>query len=259
MTGDLNPDQRIYFRDRLRAARYAALADAEGFGEICFAVEALGVHLADREDTLGKYLNRIRQIAVRSVVLTDMPRSFPGLFSSFEVLYRSMQAARNDAMHSGVYARHLTASAIELCIGLEEALMQDNGPARTRVCDFMIRDAVSVKPWQPVAHARQMMLMHSFTYLPIQLDGQWKLLSEIAMAKFLPRGGDGRKVAFALSIDDASKLPENRLELIPAPVVGLEDDVAGHLARASSAAPTLWLVVDARGDLAGVLSPFELM
>lgn len=255
----LTLDERIYFRDRLRAARYAALADAEGFGSICFAVEALGVHLSNREEALNKYLALIRPIAERSIILSELPRHFPGLFSTFDVLYRSMQAARNDAMHSGVYARHLTVSAIELCIGLEEAIMQDNGPARTKVCDFMVRGVVSVQPWQPVAHARQMMLMHSFTYLPVKVDGVWMLVSEVSMAKYLRRGGDARKAALAVSITDAWHRGENKLELKPAKVVGAEDDVDELLVVANPDVASLWLVSDGRDDLAGVLSPFELM
>ncbi|WP_321907937.1 hypothetical protein [Burkholderia cepacia] len=255
----LTHEERVYFRDRLRAARYAALADAEGFGSICFAVEALGVHLSNREAALNNYLGLIRPIAERSIVLTEMPRLFPGLFSTFDVLYRSMQAARNDAMHSGVYARHLTVSAIELCIGLEEAIMQDNGPVRTKVCDFMVRGVVSVQSWQPVAHARQMMLMHSFTYLPVKVDGVWMLVPEVSMAKYLRRGSDTRKVALALSIADAWHREENGLELKLARVVSAEDDVDGLLADASSDVASLWLVSDGHDDLAGVLSPFELM
>ena len=34
-------DERIYYRDQLRAGRYAALADAEGFYSICFALGIL--------------------------------------------------------------------------------------------------------------------------------------------------------------------------------------------------------------------------
>lgn len=40
---DLSTEERIYHRDQLREARYAALADAEGFQQICFAVEAMGM------------------------------------------------------------------------------------------------------------------------------------------------------------------------------------------------------------------------
>ncbi|MEL2319444.1 hypothetical protein AAER40_27925, partial [Klebsiella pneumoniae] len=73
--------------------------------------------------------------------------------------------------------------------------MQEQQHARTKVRDFMVRDAVTVQPWQPVAYARQLMLMHSFTFLPVKLDEQWKLVPEVSMAKFLPRGGQRRKEA----------------------------------------------------------------
>ncbi|MCA7913051.1 hypothetical protein LGM62_39790, partial [Burkholderia contaminans] len=89
MVHTLTLDERIYFRDRLRAARYAALADAEGFGSICFAVEALGVHLSNREEALNKYLALIRPIAERSIILSELPRHFPGLFSTFGEIVKS--------------------------------------------------------------------------------------------------------------------------------------------------------------------------
>lgn len=50
---DLQPRERLFYRDRLRSARYAALEDAEGFGEICFALEALGLRLLSRQEALG--------------------------------------------------------------------------------------------------------------------------------------------------------------------------------------------------------------
>lgn len=46
-------DERLYHRDQLRAGRYAALADAEGFHEICFALEALGLRLYGEKENLG--------------------------------------------------------------------------------------------------------------------------------------------------------------------------------------------------------------
>ncbi len=48
-------NERIYYRDRIRQARYAALADAEGFEQVCFALEELGVHLLGKQKDLGEY------------------------------------------------------------------------------------------------------------------------------------------------------------------------------------------------------------
>ncbi|WP_186072256.1 hypothetical protein [Burkholderia gladioli] len=252
-------DERLHYRDRLRAARYAALADAEAFIEICFVVEAIGLRLYGMEENMGKYFDSIRDIANDSIVLVDMPAQFPALFSRFDALYRGVQAARNDATHTGVYARHVTAAAIELSIGLEEGMMREQEHARTKVQDFMVRDAVTVKPWQPVAYARQLMLTHSFTYLPVNIEGRWQLLPEVSMAKFLPRGGPPRRKALACSIEEAAKLDEERLILVDAQLVGPEDDVAELLRGVSTDGASLWLVEDGHGGLAGVLSPFELM
>jgi hypothetical protein len=259
MQTTLSWEERLHYRDRLRTARYAALADAEAFSGICFVVEAIGLRVAGKELDLGKYIGEMREISKDSIVLTDMPQRFPGQFSSFDALYRAMQSARNDAMHSGVYARHVTVAAIELCIGLEEAMMQEQQIARTRVRDFMVRDAVTVQPWQPIAYARQLMLMHSFTYLPIRILEQWKLVPETSMAKFLPRGGQARKEALGCSIEEAARRESQPLQLIDARVVRPDDEVAGLLDTVNSEVAALWLVEDGHGGLAGILSPFELM
>lgn len=79
------PQERIFYRDRLREARYAALADAEGFGAICFALEALGLRLLKKQAALGSYREKILEQALHSLVLVDAV--FPSRFKSFEALY----------------------------------------------------------------------------------------------------------------------------------------------------------------------------
>lgn len=153
----------LHYRDELRAARYAALADAEGFEQICFALEALGLRLLGREGDLGQYVQRIGLHARRSPVLTELTRDHPAGFKPFAALYATVRKARNDNMHLGAYARHATHAAIELCIGLEEALMADVTPT---VGHVMVKSVITVEPWRPVAHARQLMLMHSFLRIP---------------------------------------------------------------------------------------------
>jgi hypothetical protein len=254
----LNWDERTHYRDRLRAARYAALADAEAFSEICFVIEALGTHLTREEGAMARYRGSVEQLACDSVVLSDMPATYPHLFMRFGALYKMVQNARNDAMHSGVYARHVTVAAIELCIGLEEALMTQQQIDRTKVKDFMVRGAVTVEPWHPVAYARQLMLMHSFTFLPVRIGEQWHLIPEVAMAKFL-RAAQNRNAALGMPIENAAKLMEGAFELIEAQIVSADDEVADLLATCDVAHPQLWVVTDGHGGIAGVLSPFELM
>lgn len=247
--------ERLYHRDQLRAARYAALADAEGFHAVCFALEALGLRLLGRKAELAKYEQKLCELSHDSVVLSSMSGSHPGIFSRFGALFDLVRTARNDAMHTGVYARHATAAAIELCIGLEEALMKEQQMPRSLVQDFMVKSPVTVEPWQPVAHARQLMLMHSFSFLPVHI-GSWKLLSEGSMARYM-RSGAQWQALISSSIEHAA---ENGLELVNASVVGLRQEIHELLAADhGNEAPRLWLVQDEHEKLCGVLSPFELM
>jgi hypothetical protein len=251
----LTRQERLHHRDLLRQARYEALADAEGFSSICFAVEALGIRLLQQVGDLGQYKIKLADLARDSFVLSELAPYNPGYFSSFESLFRMLRTARNDAMHTGVYARHATTAAIELCIALEEALMKEQDMTRKLVQDFMVKTPITVESWQLVAHARQLMLTHSFSFLPVYIDEQWRLLSEIGLAKFL-KGGTERKLT-AMPIGAAQA---NGLELRVAKVVKGEDDVLVLLNEQSvDEGHTLWLVQEMPGRLCGVLSPFELM
>jgi hypothetical protein len=247
--------ERLYYRDRLRAGRYAALADAEGFLNICFALEALGMRLLGKKCDLGKYKEPIKQLSRDSVVLSDISLTIPHLFGKFDALYDFVRQARNDAMHSGAYARHATAAAIELCIGLEEALMKEQQHPRKAVADFMVKFPITAHSWSPVAHARQLMLTHSFSYIPVMLN-EWMLISELAIARYLRRDGAWGEM-LAANIEDAVN---NGLALIPATVVTLNENVSDLLNRVEqNGSPALWLVQDDNQNLCGVLSPFELM
>jgi len=157
--------ERVYHRDPLRVSRYAALADAEGFEAVCFAVEALGLRLHGSKKNLGQYEEALSGLAQSSVVLSQLSSTYPGRFSTFSALFNTVKNARNDAMHSGVFARHATAAAIELCIGLEEALMTAPHTPQKKVKDFMVKSPVVLEPWQPVAHARQID-SHALLLLP---------------------------------------------------------------------------------------------
>lgn len=254
---DLQPRERLFYRDRLRAARYAALADAEGFESICFALEALGLRLRGRQEALGLYRENIAPQAIRALVFAELPGAFPLRFKTFEALFSIVLAARNDAMHTGSYARHATQAAIELCIGLEEALMA--GVERT-VENLMVSSPVTVESWQPVAHARQLMLMHSFSFLPVRLGDAWHLVSELGLAKYLREGS--KKLRLAEPIETAHRSGMQLVTVGPNELLRPSMQVADVLAAAPvQQGPLLWLVVDEHRQehLAGVLSPFELM
>lgn len=233
------------------------MADAEGFASICFALEALGVRLLQRKGDLGKYRANLSRLAGDSVVLAEIAPANPSYFGSFNSLFELVQNARNDAMHSGVYARHATAAAIELCIALEEALMKEQDVPRTSVEDFMVKSPVTVEPWQLVAHARQLMLTHSFSFLPVYIDEKWKLVSEVAMAKYLRSDGTWKTL---LALPIATAHGKGLLHLQDAKVVDGKAVVAELLGgHGNDEGQVLWLVEERPGRLSGVLSPFELM
>ena len=263
MSHILSLEERQYYRDELRAARYSALADSEGFLAICYALEALGLRLLDSKASLGAYKNKLKAIATQSVILNELPKCHPGTFSGFDALFDLVKTARNDAMHTGVYARHAAAAGIELCIGLEEALMNTKESPVTRklVKDYMVKSPIVVEAWQPVAQARQLILTHSFSFLPVHLNG-WKLVSETAMARYIQFDGPERSPwneRMATSIETAAR---SGLKLLDAKVVSLNENVRELLGESPDAQvpePRLWLVVDERENLCGVLSPFELL
>lgn len=257
----LSDTERLYYRDQLRSARYAALADSEGFLSVCFALESLGLRLKGRKADLGNYRRLLKQIAEDSVVLSELTNRFPSTFTHFDALFELVRTARNDAMHSGVYARHATAAAIELCIGLEEAVMKkEKHLQRHLVKHYMVKSPIAVESWEPVAHARQLMLTYSFSYLPVWV-GEWKLVSDASMARYIQSSSNGGDWAdsLATSIENAQ---DHGLKLVRAQVVALDDEVhtlLGEHSDSQDTEPRLWLVVDSTSKLRGVLSPFELM
>jgi hypothetical protein len=254
-----NSKECFYYRDRIRQARYAALADAEGFSQICFALESLGLRLFGKEAALGEYRPCIAKLAENSAVLTDLPKKFPSQFKSFAALFEIVRTARNDAMHLGAYARHATVAGVELCIGLEESLMAN---VDRTVGNLMVASPVVVEQWQPIAHARQLMLMHSFSCLPVRMSDSWWLLSELDMARFLAVVPKTKKERLGCAIKDAMKDGLKLLRVKDEELLKVSMSIRDVLQRPSiQNGPTLWLVGDEKypEHLAGVLTPFELM
>jgi hypothetical protein len=214
------------------------------------------MRLLGAEATLNAYRVHIEHIAQSVPSLSSLADQFPMFFTRFDALYDVVRRARNDAMHGGVYARHATDAAVELCIGLEEAVMVGSGQI-TKVRDYMIKAPLVAEPWHLVAHVRQVVLTHSFSFLPMFHEGAWSLVSEMSLVKYLrPKSATDRRRALAQSL---SRAIADGLELVPTTPIAPDDDVADVLAGTSTSVnPVLWVVVES-GRLVGVLSPFELM
>lgn len=242
----------IYFRDAFREARAVAQQDAEGFHEILFALERFGSHLAKEILDLGKYKEQIETVAKRSPLAIEIPDKWQEYHLPFSVLYDMVRASRNDALHQGAFARHLTDHAVQLSLVIEDALMENGN----LVSDYMVRGVACASLWQPVSFARQQMLANSFSYLPLltQRDGQsaWHLLPDSSIAKYLQRD---RKQHLAKSIEEAIK---DGLEVEPAQCCFVDTTVAHALAIFNG--KPLLIVDKIQPDLLiGIVTAFDLL
>jgi hypothetical protein len=227
---------------------------------MCFAFEALGARLRSDSGTLEKY---------RPFLCALVEENLSTGFEDFGTFFEAVKAARNDVMHTGAYARNAAVAAVQLSLLIEEAVLSllanknEDKTTRTKVADFMVRSPITAEPWHTFGHVRRLMLLNSFTYLPIFTNDNWHLISDMAMASmFQPLSNANRNRLAATRISDVLGCPMPQLRLQVAVIVepGWEID---PLLKCEQH-PGLWLVVNAKdreppNQLVGVLSPFELM
>ena len=125
----------------------------------------MGVYLTHKIGTLWGYRSNVIKEASSSPLAEQIPSLLPEWHAPFASLYDLVREARNDALHVGAFARHLTRHAIELSLVLEDALMAEAVVAR----DFMVEGPICASAWQPLSSIRSTMLANSFSYLPVIL------------------------------------------------------------------------------------------
>ncbi|HEV2379934.1 MAG TPA: hypothetical protein VG206_09085 [Terriglobia bacterium] len=260
----LTREVRLHFRDQLREARAAALRDAEdGFREIVFVLERLGVYCCKKIEGLCEYKAAIVDLAEGSLMASEIPNETRKWHSTFEAKYDIIRQGRNEAFHQGVFARHLTLNAVQLGLVLEEGLMSEYDSVR----DFMVRDPVCAELWQPVSFIRETMLANSFSYLPV-FDGrnrkQWCLVSDFALAQYLRKGTPSKRTLrerLAKPLDEADGVtlleaqtvqPEDSLQKVL-----FEDELREN--RGTPGEPVLVVSSDEGKQLLGILTPFDLL
>lgn len=248
----LGAEQRWYCRDTLRSARLAVLQDAEALPEIIYALERVGAVVTNRIAKLKSYKSKLRELSDRSPLAGYIPRKHPTLHIPFDKLYELVTDARNEGMHQGVFARHLTRHAIELFLILEDALMS----LSNRISDFMVKSPVVAEDWQPISLIRQRMLTDSFSFLPVLFNGEWKVVSDYKLAKWLrAASSDGeRKQRLTISLKDAIK--KMSLELVD-PVIATNEEAISDLLASTDGRPIL--VIDKDKRLIGIATPYDLL
>jgi len=249
----MDSEVAVFFRDQFRQARATALQDAEGFQEIIFVLERFGAYLIGQIKDLGKYRDAIEREALSSPLADAIPVRHKIWHSKFATIYELVRDARNDALHQGAFARHLTNNVIQLALVLEDALMSN---ANT-VGEFMVREPICASLWQPLSFIRQQMLKNSFTYLPLLSgnEGQprWLLVSDYHVARYLRQGG--RKARLAKTLESA--ITEG-LILEQANTCFADTSVVEAL-EMSSGKPVIVIDRERLERLIGIVTPFDFL
>jgi hypothetical protein len=241
-------EDRLYFRDLFRDARLAAYKDSEGFQDILFALERFGCFCAKKTGSLGEYEKFIEEVASRSPLYAEIPAQWRSYHLPFSALYKLVREARNDALHQGAYARHLTNHAVQLSFVIEDGLMSDG----RMISDYMVREVVIAQTWQPLSFARQQMLANSFTYLPITNETGWNVLSDRSIAKYIQ---PNRKKLMAKSIESALK---DGLTLEPVKCC-FPNEKASETIKEFSDKPILVVDQKDKQRLLGIVTAFDLL
>lgn len=253
----LNKEQKQFYRDQLRLARDAALADAEGFMAVIHTLELMGQQLTGKMLTFGGYQTKLNCVAGLSLLSRKIVSKQPTYHTKFDVLYEELRQARNGAVHQGAYARILTDHAVDISIILEDALMS----GFSKVSQFMVRDVVEAKSWHPISYVRQQMLKHGFSYIPVwfkdEKNGKWKLISEYLVARYLRDcSNEERDRRLVTKIEDAVKTED--LYVLKAETVCEEAPISEILKRLNER-PLLVVNHERENALAGILTAADVL
>jgi hypothetical protein len=244
---------RLRFRDELRAGRARTQRNAEGFGEIVRTVERLAQFMGASGNGLGHYRNAVAGLATASPLALEIPSVHRLYLEPFDVLYESTRRGRNLSVHEGAYARNVATHAVQLALVLEDAMQA----TMTTVQDFMVRFPTCAEPWEPIALIRQKMLVNSFSFLPMYQSepGEWRLISDLAIARYLPREDfKARKKMLATRVEKA--IAEG-LELLPAAIVQ-HDRLVADMINDLADRPVL-VAGERPGQILGILTAFDLL
>lgn len=240
--------QSVAFANQFREARLLSLRDAEAFEDHLHALERLGSYITQSNDGLNEFASVLEGLARVSPLSFEVAEKHPELHSTFSVLYEEARIARNEAMHQGAVARHLSRNAQEIALIMEDALM---APAKMAK-DFMVRSPVCAELWHPLSAVRRTMLLNAFSFLPFEKDGKWKFVSDVAVVAYLRSPSANRRKRLLESLGDALA---NSLAATDAVTCGVNEPIE-KLAKSMRNAPCLVL---SNKRLVGLVTAFDLL
>ena len=165
----------LELRKRLQKARYQVLEDGENWLGIAQAIESVGNAITKNERKVETGLSNVKQ-ELQKFVKKCHPTTGQGQYeaeegpfeSTFENLLEEVRKARNDEAHTGAAARAAARIATVVGIYLEDALMAASG-ADKDVKPYIQEEVVRAYTWQRLGECRRLMLIHSFSYLPLKI------------------------------------------------------------------------------------------
>lgn len=265
---DENIESRIYFRDLLRDARAKALSNSESFQDILFSLEKMGMFLLKKraeQDTKHKKDSQKSS----AFNLRNYKCEIEKLISSsnsiqFSELYDIVRDARNDAMHQGAYARHLTDNCVRLALIIEDALMSN---CDRKVDNYMVRNVVQAFPWQPMSFVRQQMLSNSFSYMPILLrknnedknEREWVFISDNHLAIYLTGSKQVRHEKLVRTVKEAIDESPFSNSSIKAEICKPDDRVDDILAKMENGKPVIVIDGEDIERIVGIVTAFDLI
>lgn len=243
------PGAALRFRDELRAARYAAGRDSEGFQEIVFAIERVGRACCPTAKDLGRCKPALKRLIGDARDKAEKAANLPTALSTFDALFELVREGRNDALHQGAVARNLTKHSIELALILEDALMLTPRVVR----DFMVTSPVCAEVWESISSIRRTMLVNAYSFLPFKRGDQWFLLSDYNLARFVSEGGRMKRLASLLSV----ALEEGSIAPTSASRCYADETVEAVLTRAAGL--PLLVFDKSREQLIGLLTTYDVL
>ena len=240
----MKPEIAAAVLNELRDIRYSVYKDAESFDEGVAKLEYLGQILSGRLGVgLTAYEDEILGLAAQAPSSPDAKR--------LRELFRKVKEARNDSVHSGAFIRHHSLSLVSLSLLLEEAITNYSQIAS----DLMVSNPMTVELWHNLATVRRNMLTHSFSYVPVLVGTNWKLISDLNVIKCLNQESNGkRKGLLGKTLEVV--ISNGNLALEDAPTAS-DQALISDLKRRITHLPIL--IVDQQDHLMGIISAFDLL
>ena len=249
-------EERLELRKRLQKARYQVLEDGENWLGIAQAIEAVGKAIA-KEDKYRSGLGSLKK-ELQKFIKKKHPTTDPGkkeaergpLESTFENLLEEVRKARNDEAHTGVAARSAARIAVVVGIYLEDTLMAASGAEKDGVKAYIQEQVVRAYTWQRLGECRRLMLTHSFSYLPVKIKNEWKMLSDADLAEYLVvKGPDARKE----TVEEAIKNGLNLEDAVEVKSIYCKEKALKKMKGQAA------VVINKEKELLGIITPFDLL